>query len=131
MWSSPKNAGSQQKLKEVKNLHAKQETLVLFLALEDQLEEGKATHSFPCDAAGKESACNAGDLSPIPGLGRSPGEGKGYPLQWPQDWKRSVFIPIPKKGNAKECSNYRTIALTSHGSKLMLKKFSKPGFNST
>ena len=34
--------------------------------------------------------------------------------QWPQDWKRSVFIPIPKKGNAKECSNYRTIALNSH-----------------
>ena len=42
-----------------------------------------------------------------------------------------LFIPIPKKGNAKECSNYRTIALTSHASKLMLKKFSKPGFNST
>ena len=41
--------------------------------------------------------------------------------QWPQDWKRSVFIPIPKKGNAKECSNYRTIALISHASKLMLK----------
>ena len=40
--------------------------------------------------------------------------------QWPQDWKRSVFIPIPKKGNAKECSNYRTIALTSHTSKVML-----------
>ena len=37
--------------------------------------------------------------------------------QWPQDWKRSVFIPIPKKGNAKECSNYRTIALVSHTSK--------------
>ena len=36
--------------------------------------------------------------------------------QWPQDWKRSVFIPIPKKGNAKECSNYRTIALISHAS---------------
>ena len=36
--------------------------------------------------------------------------------QWPQDWKRSVFIPIPKKGNAKECSNYRTFALTSHAS---------------
>ena len=34
--------------------------------------------------------------------------------QWPQDWKRSVFIPIPKKGNAKECSNYRTIAVISH-----------------
>ena len=41
--------------------------------------------------------------------------------QWPQDWKRSVFIPIPKKGNAKECSNYHTIALTSHASKVMLK----------
>ena len=40
--------------------------------------------------------------------------------QWPQDWKRSVFIPIPKKGNAKECSNYRTITLTSHASKVML-----------
>ena len=41
--------------------------------------------------------------------------------QWPQDWKRSVFSPIPKKGNAKECSNYRTIALISHASKVMLK----------
>ena len=41
--------------------------------------------------------------------------------QWPQDWERSVFIPIPKKGNAKECSNYRTIAPISHPSKVMLK----------
>ena len=41
--------------------------------------------------------------------------------QWPQDWKRSVFILIPKKGNAKECSNYRTIALISQASKVMLK----------
>ena len=41
--------------------------------------------------------------------------------QWSQDWERSVFIPIPKKGNAKECSNYRTIALISHPSKVMLK----------
>ena len=40
--------------------------------------------------------------------------------QWPQDWKRSVFIPIPKKGNAKECSNYHAIALISHASKEML-----------
>ena len=39
---------------------------------------------------------------------------------WPQDWKRSVFIPIPMKGNAKECSNYCTIALISHASKVML-----------
>ena len=41
--------------------------------------------------------------------------------QWLQDWKRSVFIPIPKKGNTKECSNYRTFALISHASKLMIK----------
>ena len=41
--------------------------------------------------------------------------------QWPQDWKRSVFIPIPKKGNAKECSNYYTIVLISHSSKVILK----------
>ena len=44
----------------------------------------------------------------------------GKTHQWPQDWKRSVFIPIPKKGNAKECSNYRMIILTSHASKAML-----------
>ena len=41
--------------------------------------------------------------------------------QWPQNWKRSVFIPIPKKSNAKECSNYRTVALISHAGKVMLK----------
>ena len=41
--------------------------------------------------------------------------------QWPQDWKRSAFTPVPKKGNAKECSNYCTIALVSHFSKVMLK----------
>ena len=50
--------------------------------------------------------------------------------QWPQDWKRSVFIPVPKKGNPKECSNYHTIALISHTSKVML-KVSKPGFSNT
>ena len=43
--------------------------------------------------------------------------------QWPQDWKRSVFIPIPKKGNAKECSNYCTIALISHSSEVIFKIF--------
>ena len=41
--------------------------------------------------------------------------------QWPQNWKRSVFIPFPKKGNAKECSNYHTTAVISHASKVMLK----------
>ena len=45
----------------------------------------------------------------------------GKTQQWPQDWKRSVFIPIPKKGNAKECSNYHTTALISHNSKVKLK----------
>ena len=49
--------------------------------------------------------------------------------QWPQDLKRSVFIPIAKKGNAKECTNYHTIALISQSRKVML-NFSKPGFNS-
>ena len=49
--------------------------------------------------------------------------------QWPQDWKLSVSITIPKKGNAKECSNYHTVALLSHASKVC-SKFSKPGFNS-
>ena len=43
------------------------------------------------------------------------------PLQWPQNWKRSVFTPIPKTGNAKECSNYFTIAIISHASKVILK----------
>ena len=50
--------------------------------------------------------------------------------QWTQHWKRSVFIPIPKKGNPKECSNYRTIALISHTSKVML-KIPKPGYSNT
>ena len=44
-----------------------------------------------------------------------------WTTQWPQDWKRSVFIPIPKKGNAKECTNYHTFTLISHTSKVMLK----------
>ena len=58
----------------------------LFLSQEDLLEKGQATHSsilgLPCGLAGKESACNVGDLSSIPGLGRSPREAKGYPLQY-------------------------------------------------
>ena len=70
----------------MKNPPAIQETLVRFLGQEDTLEKGLATHSsilgFPCGTAGKESACNAGDLGSISGLGRSPGEGKGYPLQY-------------------------------------------------
>ena len=63
-----------------------QETLVQFLGQKDPLEKGSATTpvflGFPCGSAGKESACNVGDLGSIPGLGRSPGEGKGYPLQY-------------------------------------------------
>ena len=53
----------------------------------------------------------------------------GKTHQWPQDWKRTVLIPIPKKGNAKECSNYSTVSLISHASKVML-KILHTGFNS-
>ena len=49
--------------------------------------------------------------------------------QWPQDWKSSIFTPIPKEGNAKECSNYHTIALILHATKLMLKILQVVGFN--
>ena len=70
----------------VKNPPAMQATLVLFLGWENPLEKGQATHSsilgLPCGSVGKESACNVGDLDSIPGLGRPPGEGKGYPLQY-------------------------------------------------
>ena len=63
-----------------------QETLVRFLGREGSLEKGKATHSSvlgpPCGSAGKEAACNVGDLGLISGLGRSPGEGKGSTLQY-------------------------------------------------
>ena len=63
-----------------------QETLVQFLGWEDPLEKGYATHSsilgLSCGSAGKESACNVGNLGSIPRLGRYPGEGKGYPLQY-------------------------------------------------
>ena len=62
------------------------ETPVQFLGQEDPLEKREAAHSsipgFPCGSAGEESTHNAGDLSSIPGFGRSPGEGKGYPLQY-------------------------------------------------
>ena len=70
----------------VKNPPAMQETLVGFLGREDPLEKGKTTHSsilgLPRGSAGKESACNAGDLGSIPGLGRSPGKENGNPLQY-------------------------------------------------
>ena len=75
----------------VKNPPAMQETLVQFLGREDLLEKGRLPTpiflGFLCDPAGKESACNAGDLGSVPRLGRSPGEGKGYPLQfWPGEF---------------------------------------------
>ena len=70
----------------VKNPPAMQETPVRFLGGEDLLKKGSATHSsilgLPCGSAGKESTCNVRDLDTIPGLGTSPGEGKGYPLQY-------------------------------------------------
>ena len=70
----------------VKNPPVMQETLVQFLGLEDLLQEGQVPTlvflNFPCGSAGKESACNAGDLGSIPGLGSSPGEENSYPLQY-------------------------------------------------
>ena len=70
----------------VKNPPAMQETPVQFLGWEDPLEKDRLPTpvflGFPCGSAGKESTCNAGDLGSIPGLGRSPGEGKGYLLQY-------------------------------------------------
>ena len=70
----------------VKNVPAMQETLVQFLGQEDPLEKGRLPTpvflGFPGGSAGKESACNAGNLGSIPGLRRSPGEGQGYPLQY-------------------------------------------------
>ena len=70
----------------VKNLPAMQETLVRFLGWKIPWRRDRLTtpvfSGFPCGSAGKESSCNVGDLGLIPGLGRSPGEGKGYPLQY-------------------------------------------------
>ena len=84
---------------------------------------------FPGDSAGEESACNEGDLGwegPLENddalkVLHSVCQQIWKTQQWPQDWRRSVFIPIPKKGNAKECSSYLRIALISHTSKVMLK----------
>ena len=70
----------------VKNPSAMQETPVRFLGREDLLKRDRLSTpvflGFPCGSAGKESTCSAGDLGSIPELGRSPGEGKGYPLQY-------------------------------------------------
>ena len=70
----------------VKNLPVMRETWVGSLGWENPLEKGQATHfsilGLPCGSAGKESTCNVGDLGLILGLGRSPGKGKGYPLQY-------------------------------------------------
>ena len=70
----------------VKHLPAMQETLVLFLGWEDTLRRARLPtpvfSGFPCGLAGEESTCNVGHLGLTPGLGRSPGEGKGYPLQY-------------------------------------------------
>ena len=80
----------------------------------------------------KNSPSNAGDMGLIPGQGKKKKRNDVVKVlhsirqqiwktqQWPQDWKRLVFISVPKKGNAKECSNYRTIALISHARKVML-----------
>ena len=87
----------------VKNLPAMQETWVQSRSWEDPLEKGKATHSsnicFPGGSDGKASACNVGDLGLIPGLGRSPGGGKGYPL-WYSGLENSMNCIV--RGGLKE-----------------------------
>ena len=86
----------------VKNPPAMQETLVQSLGQEDPLEKDRLPTpvilGFPCGSAGKESARNAGDLSSIPGLGRSPGEGKGYPLQYSglENFMDCIVHGVPK-----------------------------------
>ena len=86
----------------VKNPPAMQETLVQSLGQEDPLEKDRLPTpvilGFPCVSAGKESARNAGDLSSIPGLGRSPGEGKGYPLQYSglENFMDCIVHGVPK-----------------------------------
>ena len=86
----------------VKNPPTMQETPFLFLGWEDPLEKGKASHSsiplgFPCGSAGKESARNAGDLGSVPELGRSPGEGEGYPLQYVGLESSGLYSPWGRK----------------------------------
>ena len=86
----------------VKNPPAMQETLVQSLGQEDPLEKDRLPTpvilGFPCGSAGKESARNAGDLGSIPGLGRSPGEGKGYPLQYSglENFMDCIVHGVPK-----------------------------------
>ena len=86
MWTLTVSVGVSQVAQLVKNPPAVWETWVPSLGWEDPLEKGTATHSsilgLPGGSAGKEPTCNVGDLGSISGLGRSPGEGKGYPLQY-------------------------------------------------
>ena len=127
------------------------ETLVRSLGREDPLEKEMATHSSTLawripwtEECGRLQSVGSQRVRSITTSKASRGDGIPVELfqilkddavkvlhsicqqiwktqQWPQDWKRSVFIPIPKKGNAKECSNYHKIALMSHTSKVMLK----------
>ena len=82
-----------------------QEMLVLFLGQEDALEKGETAPptpvflGFPGGSAGKESSCNVEDLGLIPGLGRSPGEGKGYPLQYSSLENSMDFLGVTKRHN--------------------------------
>ena len=104
---------------------------ICFLLYETTKLSSKVTVTFCTPKSLNEHSC-CPTFSPVFGENAANVLGFGHfnRYMWPQDWKRSVFIPVPKKGNAKECSNYHTIALISHASKEML-KFSKPGFSST
>ena len=94
-----------------------QKTLVQFLGQEDPLEKDQATHSsilgFPWDAAGKESTYNVGDLGSIHGLGRSPGEGKDYSLQY-SGLENSVDCIVHSPWGCKELDTTERLSLTHH-----------------
>ena len=101
----------------VKNLPAMQETPVWSLGWEDPLEKGKATCSrflwLPYGSGGKESACNAGDLGSIPGLGRSPGEVKGYPVFWPGEFLVLYIVHGVSKSQMR-LSGFHSLHLGHH-----------------
>ena len=109
----------------IKNLPAVPETQVPPLGQEDPLEKDMATYSSILAWERKRKTepvelfqiLNDDAMKVLHSISQQIWKTQ----QWPQDWKRSVFIPIPKKGNVKECSNYCTIALISHASKVMLK----------
>ena len=111
-----------------KDLHDQDNQNCMITHLEPGILEGEVKWALESITTNKAGGCDGIPMEPFQILKgdavkvlRSIYQQMWKTQQWPQGWIRSVFIPIPKKGNAKECSNYRTIALISHASKVMLK----------